>query len=128
MKLGEGEHGESPETLAIFSIEDVQPGPMSQPFPRRGSKAVLMKILGYYVDLEGFLPVLVLASQEERKTSRYPRKVACESVLQEIKASNTWATCRMQVVEGPSVLLSFCLLLTSPLNWVSWEILLARTL
>lgn len=64
-----------------------------------------MKILGYYVDLEGFLPVLVLASQEECKTSRYPRKVACESVLPEIKASNTWATRRMQVVEGSSVLL-----------------------
>jgi hypothetical protein len=65
-----------------------------------------MKILGYYVDLEAFLPVLVLASQEERKTSHYPRKVACESVLQEIKVSNTWATCRMLVVEGYSILQS----------------------
>jgi len=65
-----------------------------------------MKILGYYVDLEAFLLVLVLASQEERKTSYYPRKVACESVLQEIKVLNRWATRRMQVVErffSPSV-------------------------
>jgi hypothetical protein len=84
-----------------------------------------MKILGYYVDLEGFLPVLVLAFQEDRKTSRYPRKVACESVFQEIKASNTWATRRMQVVEGPSVLLSSS---SKSSQLVSWEILLARTL
>src|SRR5271163_4268455 len=51
-------------------------------------------------------PFSYLASQEERKTSRYPRKVACESVLQEIKASNTGTTRRIQVVEGSSVLLS----------------------
>jgi hypothetical protein len=49
MKPGEGEHGESPEILAIFSIEDVYPGLMSRPFPRRGSNAVLMKTLGYDV-------------------------------------------------------------------------------
>jgi hypothetical protein len=84
-----------------------------------------MKILGYYVDLEDFLPVLVLASQEERKTSRYPGKVACELVFQEIKTSNAWAARRMQVVEGPSALLSSS---NKSSQLVSWEILLARTL
>lgn len=60
-----------------------------------------MKVLGYYVDLEGFLPVLVLASQEERKTS-----LPANRCSKKIQASNMWATCRMQVVEGSSVLLS----------------------